>query len=337
MINFPMHPYPWQLSDWQQLNQQIAASKLPHALLFAGAKGIGKRQLAEALAQLLLCLAPVDGVVCGKCRGCQLNKAQNHPDLIRLEPEEGSKGIKVDQVRALIEDLSKTAQQGGYKVVIIDPAEGMNANSANALLKSLEEPAAKTLLVLISHSASSVLPTIRSRCQLRLLTTPSREQVELWLTPLMVGSNLGLEKLLEAASGAPLIALAYLEGDALDQRDTWLLNLVSLSSGQTSAIEVAAQWHKQDVVAIVEWLLVWLHSIMRWQVGMPNVAINQLSQDMRDRLARIPADILHRYVEKMMVAKRQLLGSSNPNKQLLLEEMLLDWGAMLRAGKSHKG
>ena len=336
MTDFPAHPYPWQLPEWQQLNQQITANKLPHALMFAGAKGIGKRQLAEALAQLLLCLAPVDGVVCGKCRSCQLNKAHNHPDLIRLEPEDGSKGIKVDQVRALIEDLSKTAQQGGYKVVIIDPAEGMNANSANALLKSLEEPSAKTLLILVSHSASSVLPTIRSRCQLRLLPMPSGDEVIHWLTPLIVGSNVTLEKLLEAAGGAPLTALAYLQGDALARRDAWLLNLMSLSAGQTSAIEVAAQWYKEDVTAIVEWFLVWLHSLIRWQVGMPNILINQLPQDMRDRLAQIPEVLLHRYLEKILVAKRQLLGSSNPNKQLLLEEMLLDWSAMLRVGRAKK-
>lgn len=98
MADFPLHPYPWQLSEWQQLNQQIVANKLPHALMFAGPKGIGKRHLAESLAQLLLCLAPIEGTPCGKCRGCQLNSVQNHPDLIRVEPEEGSKGIKVDQV-----------------------------------------------------------------------------------------------------------------------------------------------------------------------------------------------------------------------------------------------
>ncbi len=336
MTDFPAHPYPWQLSEWQQFVEQISLNKLPHALMFTGAKGIGKRHLAEALAQLLLCLAPVEGVHCGKCRGCQLNNAQNHPDLVRLEPEEGSKAIKVDQVRALIDDLGKTAQQGGYKVVIIDPAEAMNANSANALLKSLEEPAAKTLLMLISHSASAVLPTIRSRCQLRLLPTPAREDVIRWLTPLMVGSHTPLEKLLEASGGAPLTAIAYLHNDALERRDGWLLSLVSLSSGQISAIDLAMQWHKQDVLAIVEWLLGFLHSLARWQVGLPNDALNQLPPDMRNRLERIPADIMHRYLEKLLVAKRQLLGSTNPNKQLLLEEVLLDWGAMLRAGAAKK-
>ena len=109
MSNFPSHPYPWQLQEWQKLSQQIVAKKLPHALMFAGAKGIGKRHLAESLAQLLLCLSPIEGTPCGKCRGCMLNKVQNHPDLIVISPEEGAKGIKVDQVRALIDDLGKTA------------------------------------------------------------------------------------------------------------------------------------------------------------------------------------------------------------------------------------
>ncbi|MET0356640.1 MAG: DNA polymerase III subunit delta', partial [Cellvibrio sp.] len=210
MSDFPSHPYPWQLQEWQQLNQQITAKKLPHALMFAGAKGIGKRHLAESLAQLLLCLSPIEGTPCGKCRGCMLNKVQNHPDLIVISPEEGAKGIKVDQVRSLIDDLGKTAQQGGYKVVVLEPAEAMNANAANALLKSLEEPAANTLIILVCHTPSAVLPTIRSRCQMRLLPTPNSEQVIHWLRPLMAGSNVPVEKLMEAAGGAPLTALAYL-------------------------------------------------------------------------------------------------------------------------------
>lgn len=333
MSDFPSHPYPWQLQEWQQLSQQIAANKLPHALMFAGARGIGKRHLAESLAQLLLCLSPIEGTPCGKCRGCMLNRVNNHPDFIVIEPEEGAKGIKVDQVRGLIDDLGKTAQQGGYKVIVLEPAEAMNANAANALLKSLEEPAAQTLLMLVCHSPSAVLPTIRSRCQMRMLATPGAEQVIRWLKPLMAGSNIPPEKLIDAAGGAPLIALSFLEGDALELRDTWLLNLIRLSTGQISAIEVAAQWQKDDVIALVEWFLVWLHSLVRWQVGVEQLLINQLPQDMRDRLAKVNASLLHRYVEKVLVAKRQLLGNSNPNRQLLLEEMLLDWGAMLRSAK----
>lgn len=333
MSDFPFHPYPWQLQEWQQLIQQLASEKLPHALMFAGAKGIGKRHLAQAFAQLLLCSAPIEGTPCEKCRGCQLNKAKNHPDLIVVEPEEGAKAIKVDQIRALIEDLGKTAQQGGFKVVVLEPAEAMNANAANALLKSLEEPAANTLIVLICHTPSAVLPTIRSRCQMRLLATPTSEQVIHWLKPLIAGSNIPAEKLYDAAGGAPLTALSFLEGDALERRDAWLLNLIRLSTGQISAIEVAAQWQKEDVIPLVEWFLVWLHSLVRWQVGAEQLLINQLPQDLRERLGRVPGALLHRYIEKILVSKRQLLGNSNPNKQLLLEEMLMDWGALLRAAR----
>lgn len=262
-----------------------------------------------------------------------LNKVQNHPDLLIISPEEGAKSIKVDQIRALIDDLGKTAQQGGYKVVVLEPAEAMNLNAANALLKSLEEPALNTLLVLVCHTPSAVLPTIRSRCQMRLLATPNSEQVIHWLKPLMAGSSVPIEKLMDAAGGAPLTALSYLEGDALECRDTWLLNLVRLSTGQISAIEVAAQWQKDDVIALVEWFLVWLHSVIRWQVGAEQLLINQLPQDLQNRLAKVPRSLLHRYLEKILVSKRQLLGNSNPNKQLLLEEMLMDWGALLRSAK----
>jgi DNA polymerase III subunit delta' len=337
MADFPRHPYPWQLAEWQQLNQQIAHQKLPHALMFAGPKGIGKRHLADALSQLLLCLRPSEGIPCGDCRGCHLNKAQNHPDLIWVEPEEGSKGIKVDQVRSLIDELGKTAQQGGYKVVVIEPAEGMNANSANALLKSLEEPAAKTLLILVSHAPSAVLPTIRSRCQMRSLPMPNTEQLIHWLTPLTAGSSISVTRLIEAAGGAPLTAVAYLNGDTLARRDSWLVNFMRLSTHQLTAIDLAAQWHKDDVIAIVEWLLLWLHSLMRWQVGMPGTSIENLSQEQRDQVARLPANLLHKYIEKLLLAKRQLLSSSNPNKQLLLEELLLDWSALMRLGQSRNG
>jgi DNA polymerase III subunit delta' len=337
MTDFPRHPYPWQLAEWQQLNQQIASQKLPHALMFSGPKGIGKRHLADALSQLLLCLKPNEGIPCGDCRGCQLNKAQNHPDLMCLEPEEGSKGIKVDQVRSLIDELSKTAQQGGYKVVVIEPAEGMNANSANALLKSLEEPAAKTLLILVSHSPSAVLPTIRSRCQMRLLPMPNTEDLTHWLTPLMAGSHVSIAKLILAAAGAPLTALAYLHGDTLERRETWQANFMRLSTNQLSAIEVAAQWHKDDVIAIVEWLLTWLHSLMRWQVGMLDTLFENVPQQQRDQFARLPANLLHKYIEKLLIAKRQLLSPSNPNKQLLLEELLLDWSALMRMSLSDRG
>jgi DNA polymerase III subunit delta' len=331
MSNFPIHPYPWQLNDWQQLVQQIAAQKLPHAMMIAGPKGIGKRHLADALGQLLLCTAPIEGTACGRCRGCELNKSQTHPDLLWLEPEEEGKAIKVDQVRELTESLGKTAQQGGYKVVVIEPAESMNGNAANALLKSLEEPAANTLLILVTHAPGSVLPTIRSRCQLRKLPMPRNEQVLHWLSPLIVGSNTTPDTLLIAARGAPLTALKLLQGDVLEQREQTLQQFVRLTLGQVSAIEVAANWQGGDVVGLVEWLLGLLHSLARWRTGASDAQIEMAPPEWRERLGNLNLMLLHRYIEKVLLSKRQLLSGANPNKQLLLEELLLDWGALLRA------
>lgn len=331
MSDFPRLPYPWQQSEWQQFCGQLEAGTLPHALMLAGPPGIGKRHLAEALAQLTLCQHPIEGTLCHKCRSCQLNQAGTHPDMLWLEPEEGSKAIKVDQVRELIDTLSKTAQQGGHKVLVLEPAEAMNTNAANALLKSLEEPAANTLLILVSHNPGGVLPTIRSRCQMRLLPLPRAEQVKPWLTPLVAGHELGVEAILTLARGAPLQALALLQGDALEERAQWLTQLIRLSQGQVTAIDLAAQWQTSDIAALLDWLVGVLHSLARWRVGVGDALVAQLPQDVQQQLGAVPLALLHRYLEKLLVVRKQWLGGANPNKQLLLEELLLDWGVLLRA------
>lgn len=303
---------------------------MPHALMLSGPQGIGKRHLAQALAQRVLCLTPASGTACGKCRVCELLKAGSHPDFMRLEPEEPGKAIRIDEVRALTQTLGQTAQQGGYKVVIVDPAEAMNVNAANALLKSLEEPAANTLLILISHSPSLVMPTIRSRCQIHLLPLPSADQVLSWLTPLMTGSGQSPEQLLDAARGAPLTALGLLDGDALEWRQQLQDGLLQLSEERISAIALAGQWLNADVTATLEWLLGWVHDLARWRVGAASAVMDTLPAGVQERLRHISLSVLHRYLEKLLTIKKQLLSGANPNKQLLLEELLLDWGLVLR-------
>lgn len=332
MSDFPALPYPWQQTQWQQLCAQLHGQKLPHALMFTGPRGIGKHHLAAAFGQLLLCQSPIADTPCARCRGCQLNQAGTHPDMLWLEPEEGSKAIKVDQVRELTEMLGKTAQQGGRKVVILEPAEAMNLNAANALLKSLEEPAAQTVIMLVSHNANSVLPTIRSRCQMRLLPMPRKEQVIHWLSPLLAGHSVDAEVLLEVAHGAPLAALALLQGDALEEREQWLAQLTRVSLGQLSAIECAGQWQTSDIAALLEWFSSLLHSLTRWSAGVEDPIITRAPAEFRSRLQVVAPAWLHRYQEKLLQTRSQWLSGANPNKQLLLEELLLDWCALLRAG-----
>lgn len=328
------HPYPWHLSQWQDLGHLLEHQKLPHAIMLAGPKDIGKGQLARALAYRILCESPVDGLACGHCRGCELNKAGTHPDLASLSPEEGSRVIKVDQVREVTQFLSKTSQQGGYKLVVIDPTEAMNGNAANALLKSLEEPSANTLLLLVCHNPSAVLPTIRSRCQIRLLPLPAKESLINWLSPLLPASSPKADDLLIQAGGAPLAALALLNGDQIEKRERRLQDWIKLTLGQLSAIEIAADWQDEDGLVVLEWYITWLLAISRWKVGASDTLVSQAPDEWQAALQFIAPNLLHRYIEKVLLNKRQLQSGANPNKQLLLEELLFDWSALMRLSRN---
>ncbi len=324
----PLIPYPWQQASWQTLLDWRQQGRLPHALLLTGPSGIGKRHLAEALAQILLCEKPQSDLACGTCKNCLLNHSLTHPDLCRIEPEEEGKAIKVDQVRALTSFLGQTAQQGGMKVVLLDMAESLNINAANALLKGLEEPADKTLLVLVSSHPGRVLATIRSRCQLLQLPLPTAEQTLPWLTPL-VGKDL-CEELLDSARGAPLAALKLFETDGLDEKRQFHDQLLDLILGKLSVVSMATVWQKKSVDRCLLWLQQWLTGGIKRQVMGREFRVLG-AEELVDSLAIVPAQLLHRYIDKIILARRQINSGANPNKQLLLEELFLDWEALHRA------
>ncbi|MDH4235389.1 MAG: DNA polymerase III subunit delta', partial [Gallionella sp.] len=190
--------YPWQKNDWARL-QELRRRPLS-GLLFKGAKGIGKLELAIKFGQSLLCQHPDEsGFACGKCPSCHWFEQDSHPDFRLLQPEvlnlEGeetddlkpasgkkpSKQISVDQVRGLADFISMSAHQGGRRVVVIHPAEAMNANAANALLKNLEEPPQGLLFILVSHKPQQLLPTILSRCLSFALAAPDSVSATQWL------------------------------------------------------------------------------------------------------------------------------------------------------------
>ncbi|HEY7885885.1 MAG TPA: DNA polymerase III subunit delta' [Cellvibrionaceae bacterium] len=334
MNDFPALPYPWQQAVWQRLLQQHSDGRLPHALMLAGPRGLGKRHLAQALGQYLLCHGPVGEAACGKCKSCQLNRAGTHPDFMQVSPEDTGKAIRVDDIRALAEIQGKTAQMSGYKVAIVCPADAMNNNAANALLKTLEEPAAKTLLILVTDVPGSVLPTVRSRCQLLTLTLPAREQSLRWLTPLVSGTGIESDELLDIARGAPLAARDLLNGDALEERHQWQADMAKLCLGQADALQIASRWHTGDVATLFDWLISWLHLVACWRAGAACVSIDKLDQPFRAQLAVLDTALLQRYLEKLLTAKKLNLSGANPNKQLLIEELLLDWEALLRASRA---
>jgi DNA polymerase-3 subunit delta' len=187
--------------------------RLPHALLIYGPRGVGKLALAERVAQLLLCEGE-GKKPCGSCDACRWFLAGNHPDFRRLEPEalwlekpeKPSIEIRIEQVRALADFLNVGSHRGGRRVTLVHPAEHMNAPTANALLKGLEEPPAAAVFILVSHRPAQLLPTIRSRCVVVPVGIPPRAAALQWLSAQGVKDA---ERWLAYAGGAPLRALEY--------------------------------------------------------------------------------------------------------------------------------
>jgi DNA polymerase III subunit delta' len=216
--------HPWNEPLFEALKART--ERFPHALLIHGARGTGKLALAERVAQFLLCEAPA-GRPCGRCDGCRWFVAGSHPDFRRvepealarepiIEPEEGADApakrakpslqIKIEQVRGLDGFLNLVSHRGRLRVALVHPAEDMNPNAANALLKGLEEPPAGAVFVLVSHRPSQLLPTIRSRCVALAVPVPPPAAALQWLAEQGAPNP---ERWLAYAGGAPLQALEY--------------------------------------------------------------------------------------------------------------------------------
>lgn len=317
--------YPWHQVHWRTLQQRIAAQRLPHALLFSGQAGLGKLDFARLLAHSLLCeQVDAKGLYCGQCNSCRLFAAQTHPDFQPVQPESEGKDIVIAQIRELLDWQAKTPQYGRAKVVIIEPADRMNINAANALLKTLEEPADRALLILISDRPSSLLPTIRSRCQQLPFIAQPQAEVLPWLVG-ELGDENQARLLLSISAGAPLRALKLSKTDYLQRRAAFLDDFAALLNGDKEPISLAAEWLKH---ALPE-LLTLLHS---WYIDMARLAVQgsaaQLEHpDLRKYLQALServdlAEILRRQ-QQLQEALQRLFG--HPNPSLLLEELLLGW------------
>jgi len=318
-------PHTWHAEQWNLLVDANSRDRLPHALLLAGPDGVGKRRFARALVSYLLCSEAVSmTAACGQCRSCKLIAAQTHPDIVWIAPEENSRAIKVDQIRALTDFVGKTSQLGGKKIAVIEPAEAMNINAANALLKNLEEPAGDTHLLLVSDAPGRLLPTIRSRCLQSLFGVPSSGSCLPWLATI-TGSNASAERLLRLASGRPLAALAMHEGDALTLRDG-LRDIWLQLWQQRDCFATASKWMDSEPADVLHWASVWLQDAIRSKSGADESAIGDFESAQYFAKAGHWADQndvagLLSKLDHINEIRRQLAAGANPNKQLLLESL----------------
>ncbi len=317
---------PWLEPVWQPFNRARLQSRLPHAVLLTGAEGAGKQLLAQRIVHALLCEAPdAQGEPCGTCAACGWLRAGTHPDLLTLEPEETGKAIKVDQVRSLCVDLSITSHGGRYKVAVVRPAEAMNVNAANSLLKTLEEPTANTLLVLASAAPGRLLATVRSRCQQIQVPVPPPEQGFAWL------AAHGLEgqdarRSLEMAAGAPLRALALHETGAETLMAECLEQLQAVAEGRTDPLAVASAWQgNEEALRLRSWRQ-WVEALIRLRLVPDADSGSELAQKLQTLVESVDCKSLYALLDRLDRASGTL--GSGLNRQLVLEDLLTRWAAM---------
>ncbi len=241
---------PWLEAIHASLRRRLAADALPHAILMAGARGLGKRALADRITAAVLCQAPVDGMACAQCRACSLHAAGTHPDLHRVALELNTQGrlrreILVGQVRELSRQLAMTSQLGGRQLAVIDPADAMNREAANALLKTLEEPTPATVLLLVADHPWRLPATIRSRCQTFTVPQPPHAQALAWLQQVGVTAA---DEALAAAGGNPGLARSLEADGLLPLRDEVATDLAELARGQADVGSVSARWDDEHAV-----------------------------------------------------------------------------------------
>ncbi|MFT4808518.1 MAG: DNA polymerase-3 subunit delta' [Paraglaciecola sp.] len=243
--------FPWLEATFKQLSARIAADKLHHALLIQGPSGLGKSNFALQFAQLLLCKTKQGHKVCGHCQSCLLNAANTHPDLHLVESD---KQIGVDQIREAIKKLVSSAHMSGAKVLIIYDAHTMTDSSANALLKTLEEPTANTFLLLTTDKPERLLPTIKSRCEKLALPLPSLDLTLAWVkTQYDADIDINFARLF---SSRPLALLAELQEKQKFTYEIFSAGLDALLQKQTSALQLAMDW-QESADKVLKWTQYW--------------------------------------------------------------------------------
>ncbi|MEO8304424.1 MAG: DNA polymerase III subunit delta' [Betaproteobacteria bacterium] len=331
---FPL--FPWQVDAARAALAQRPS--WPHALLVHGPRGIGKHALALNFALALLCEAQrPDGLACGVCPGCRYAMSGQHPDLMRLElvmidEDDGTlqevDAIRIDRVRAVTDFVHLTSHRQRAKVVVIAPAETMNAAAANALLKTLEEPPAGTYLILVSDRPGRLPPTILSRCRRLAAPRPTQQEARAWLAAQGVEAP---DLALAQASGAPLAALAHVDPGAQSERRAWLAGLAAPE--KISAFELASRIdaggkdeRRARLGRAVDWLIAWTADLARVGAGDAARQNPDAAEPLRRLASQVAPIALFRYHRSLLRQRALLAHPLQP--RLVAEALLVDYKAL---------
>lgn len=281
--------------DWlnvarAQLDAAWRGDRFPHAILVHEDPGCGGEVLALWTAQRALCRAPTNSGPCGVCQDCKAVEADQHPDVARLGPTEESRQIRIDDVRALSAEFALTSHKGGYKVAIVAPADAMNVLSANALLKTLEEPSKNTVLVLITSQPSRLPATIRSRCLRLRVHAPDREATLAWLQARKPGDYRASAYVL---GNAPLRLLAVDPNVVVETLDDTARSAEEISRGEGDPVGTAERWSRADIPLRLACLETWVADRVRAGLG-----VGRESAEVRGS-THLPPHVSHWNIRKL--------------------------------------
>ena len=330
MINTEL--YPWLNDKWLQIQSLRSQSRLPHALMIRGVDGLGLSQLATTIGTSLLCQTPSnEGYACGHCSDCHLIEAGTHPDLHQYTVPEDKKYISVEQIRTLVNVCVERPHQGGYRVAIIDPADRMTIGAVNALLKTLEEPGSDTLLILVTTANDTLPATVRSRCQLMTVYSPSEEVALPWLAQRNEQAEETLKLALRLTHQAPLQAEALLSSEKLLIRKNFIDGMTKAIYGNVEPIQLVANVAKVETFDVLDWMFSIALDAQKYshQISIDKL-VNNDQFKLVESLSIANKHKLETWTNRITEARKLLATSSNINPTLLLEDLMFRWIAIFK-------
>lgn len=333
------------------LKRAIEQERLPHAMIFAGPAGVGKCTLALLVAQYLNCVSPlVDGACgqcavcrrimaviesrnlkclklkdegfCGACESCKI-RSMRHPDVRLIEPEKTTIGI--DQVRDLIDEVAFQPLEARYRVVILDPAEQMRAEAHNSMLKTLEEPASRTIIILVTTNPYMLLETIRSRSRMLQFGEIPQDQIERYLVQ-TIGRTVDEARLASMLSGGSLAAALNFNTEEYQDIRKQALQFVALllkkgSFTEASALAGRVGKDKQFFLSWIECVASLLQDIYYAGIAAHRVGQSDLLESFREISRGVSRSTLLRCIDAVKKLKSDL--QFNVGRTLALEAMFL--------------
>lgn len=282
------------------LQNAFLNNRLSHAYLLSGLHQAKKMTCATEFSAWLLCENKKERNICGSCRGCILYQAGNHPDYMKIQPVEKARNIKIDQIRQLTAYLAQSAQRGGYRIIIISPMHALPLQAANALLKTLEEPTGKTIMLLLDDELNTLPATIISRCQ---------------KIPFLDNSD-----------------HLYQRVEALNLRDQLLQQLEAIAFGRSNPVQVARLFLKTPLEPCLQILLILLGDLVRVHL---NISADKIVyQDVHKRLQALSAKIscaaVYQLIDIIFEKKSMLSRHIHLNQNLCLEAVFIAWLGALK-------